>query len=202
VKPSIHLHLVHSLSISGATPLLPIHAFMACTEMTLASSLTPKWCKRASKLVSVQAAVPSAVCVSHRLSVSLSYSLTVSLSHRPIFPLSLSHRLTLSLSLTVSLSLSLCLTICLSPSHRLCLSLSLSYRWSHRSHHELLTHHGHVQPSLTGPCNNTNCIVCEVRTGFSNTIQTAQHQNTAMFNFHYCITLYMFQTYSSLSRAA
>ena len=217
MKPSIHLHLVQSLNISGATPLLPIHAFMACTETTLASSLTPKWCKRASKLVSVQAAVPSAVCMSYRL--------TVSLSHRLTFPLSLclprlSHCLSASLTLCLTLSLSLShrlthtlshrLTVSgsLSVSHRLTVSVSLSvsHRLSVSPSVALFapqtTQHGHVQPSLIGPCNDTNCIVCEVRTGFSNTIQTAQHQNTALFNFHYPITLYMFQTYSSLSRAA
>jgi hypothetical protein len=182
------------------------------TETTLASSFIPRLCKRASKLVSVQAAVPSAVCVSHLQSHCLSLCLTLSVS--------------LSRRLSVSVSLSLCLSVCLprlshffsvspshclsvspspfhrlSVSHRLCLTLSVSppHRRSQPPHHKL---HSTVTYSLHCPCNDTNCIVCEVRTGFSNTIQTAQHKNTALFNFHDCITLYMFQTYSSLSRAA
>jgi hypothetical protein len=138
--------------------------------------------------VSVQAAVPSAVCVSHLPSHCLSLCLTLSLS------------LCLTVCLTVSLSVSPshCPSVSLLSLSPVCLTVSPSIA----PFAPQTIQHGHVQPSLTGPCNDTNCIVCEVGTGFSNTIQTAQHKNTAMFNFHFCITLCMFQTYSSLSRVA
>ena len=119
MKSSILLHLVQSLSISGVTALLPIHAFMACTGTILTSSFTPKWCKRASKLVSVQAAVPSAVCVSHPPSLSLSSYLTVSLCLCLTFPLPLSPA-------SVSLFLSHCLSHFPSVSHPVCLAFSVS----------------------------------------------------------------------------
>ena len=34
-KPTTHLHLVSSLRVSGAIPLLPLYAFMACTGQTV-----------------------------------------------------------------------------------------------------------------------------------------------------------------------
>ena len=117
---NIHLHLAQSLTISGATPLLPIHAFMACTETTLASSFTPNWCKGASKLVSVQVTPSHCLSLCLTLSLSLSHPLTVSPSHCLCLTLSLSHPLTVSLSP----SHCLCLTLSLSLSHPLTVSLS------------------------------------------------------------------------------
>ena len=162
---------------------------------------------------SVSLSVSLSLCLSPRL--SRFFCLTVYLSHFPsvslprlsrFFSVSLSLCLTFPLSLSpiyLAFSLSHCLcpsvslSLSLSPSHCLCLSLSQSPCLTVSPFAPQTT-----QPSLTGPCNYTNCIACEVGTGFSNTIQTAQHKNTALFNFHYCITLYMFHTYSSLSRAA
>jgi hypothetical protein len=104
--------------------------------------------------------------------------------------------LTVCLTVCVSLYLSVCLSVCLSlsPSHCLCLSHRLCLTLSVSPSVDRTTNY--TARSLTGPCNYTNCIVCEVRNGFSNAIQTAQHKNTALFNFHYCIGLYMFHTYS------
>jgi hypothetical protein len=180
VKPSIHLNLEQSLSKSGATPLLPIHAFMACTETTLASSLTPKWCKRASKLVSAQAAVPSAVCVS---SHCLTDCLTVSLDVSPSL-------LSLSLSpppVLLFLCLYLCLTVSVSPpvSHYLCLTVGRIVRntnYTARPHT--------VQPSETGPCNDTNCIVCEVATGSSNCITQRLISIAALHSAYFKLTVH------------